>query len=104
MYLFFDTETTGFPKNWNAPVTDLDNWPRMVQIAWILGDKQGNRIEQQDHIIKPEGFKIPKDASKVHGITTKKAIRQGVALETVLREFNALVQKNRFSGGSQYQF
>jgi len=23
MYLFFDTETTGLPKNWKAPVTDL---------------------------------------------------------------------------------
>jgi len=30
MYLFFDTETTGLPRNWKAPVTDLDNWPRMV--------------------------------------------------------------------------
>jgi hypothetical protein len=29
MYLFFDTETTGLPKNWKAPVTDLNNWPRM---------------------------------------------------------------------------
>lgn len=25
MYLFFDTETTGLPKNWKAPVTDLNN-------------------------------------------------------------------------------
>lgn len=22
-YLIFDTETTGLPKNWKAPVTDL---------------------------------------------------------------------------------
>ncbi|MCF7886692.1 MAG: 3'-5' exonuclease [Candidatus Marinimicrobia bacterium] len=96
MYLFFDTETTGFPKNWKAPVTDLDNWPRMVQIAWVLGDKKGNRIEQQDYIIKPEGFKIPKDATKVHGITTDKANRKGADLETVLREFNALVTKTDY--------
>lgn len=32
---FFDTETTGIPKNWEAPVTDLSNWPRMVQIAYL---------------------------------------------------------------------
>jgi len=32
--LFFDTETTGLPKNWKAPVEQLDNWPRLVQIAW----------------------------------------------------------------------
>ena len=35
MYLFFDTETTGLPRRWNAPVTDVDNWPRLVQLAWI---------------------------------------------------------------------
>jgi len=26
MYLVFDTETTGLPKKWNAPLSDLDNW------------------------------------------------------------------------------
>ena len=34
MYLFFDTETTGLPKRWNAPVTDLENWPRSFAGAW----------------------------------------------------------------------
>jgi len=36
MYLFFDTETTGLPKNWKAPVTDLNNWPRLVQLAYLF--------------------------------------------------------------------
>ena len=53
MYLFFDTETTGLPKNWKAPVTDLENWPRMIQIAWILCDEAGNKLDTQVHIIKP---------------------------------------------------
>ena len=44
MYLFFDTETTGLPKNWKAPVTDIDNWPRMIQIGWLLSDENGKRI------------------------------------------------------------
>ena len=44
MYLFFDTETTGLPKRWNAPVTEVDNWPRLVQLAWISCDEQGNRL------------------------------------------------------------
>jgi DNA polymerase III subunit epsilon len=30
MYLFFDTETTGIPRNYKAPVADLQNWPRLV--------------------------------------------------------------------------
>ena len=47
MYLFFDTETTGLPKRWNAPVTDLENWPRLVQLAWIMYDDRGNMLESR---------------------------------------------------------
>ena len=67
MYLVFDTETTGLPNNFNAPVSDSGNWPRMVQIAWQLHDDEGNLIENQDYIIKPEGYDIPFNASRIHG-------------------------------------
>ena len=56
MFLIFDTETTGLPKDWNAPITDLDNWPRVVQLAWQIHDSEGKLIEVQDHIIYPDGF------------------------------------------------
>ena len=59
MYLIFDTETTGLPKNWNAPVSDIDNWPRCVQIAWQIHDSLGNCIENKDFLIKPDGYNIP---------------------------------------------
>ncbi len=93
MYLFFDTETTGLPKKWKAPVTDLNNWPRMIQIAWIFCDQNGTRIESDDFIIQPEGFTIPSDASRVHGISTEKAIREGEDLEQVLIKFGALADR-----------
>lgn len=96
MYLFFDTETTGLPRNWRAPVTDVDNWPRLVQIAWILADDQGNRLEIKDHIIKPDGFTIPLEASSVHGISTQRAIDEGVDLDEVLVAFAALVERADF--------
>ncbi len=44
MYLIFDTETTGLPRRWDAPLTDSDNWPRAVQIAWQLHDEWGALI------------------------------------------------------------
>jgi len=96
MYLFFDTETTGLPRNWKAPVTDLNNWPRMVQIAWILCDDKGNRIESDDFIIRPENFKISAEASRVHGISTERANMEGVDLEKVLLTFNELVEQADF--------
>lgn len=96
MYLFFDTETTGLPRNWKAPVTDLNNWPRMVQIAWILCDDEGNRIETSNYIIKPENFTIPVEASRIHGISTEKANNEGKDLEVVLLQFNELVKEADF--------
>lgn len=96
MYLFFDTETTGLPRNWKAPVTDLNNWPRMIQIAWILCDKSGNRIESRDFIIKPENFEIPRAASRIHGISTERAMNEGEELVCVLNNFNELVERSDF--------
>jgi len=87
MHLFFDTETTGLPKNWRAPITDSDNWPRLVQLAWIATDDGGKILSGQNQIIKPEGFTIPEPAAKVHGITTEKAIKEGINLKDALSEF-----------------
>ena len=92
MLLFFDTETTGVPRNYKAPVSDLNNWPRMVQVAWLLADEAGNEIESAEHIVKPAGFTIPADAAKIHGITTALALRDGVELKTVLASFALLLE------------
>lgn len=91
MYLFFDTETTGLPKNWNAPLTDLDNWPRMIQLAYLLSDDNGSRVAGGDFIIKPEGFTIPEDAARLHGISTDRALKEGRELGLVLLEFQTAV-------------
>ena len=86
--LFFDTETTGLPKNYKAPYTDTENWPRAVQIAWILY-KDGSEFSSSDCIIKPEGFLIPKESSDVHGFTDEIADQTGLPLKSVLKKFNA---------------
>ncbi len=93
MILFFDTETTGLPMNWKAPVTDLDNWPRMVSIAWLVYDDEGNKISGKEYIIKPEGYTIPSDASRIHGISTDYATTHGTDLLNVLKEFREAVNE-----------
>jgi DNA polymerase III epsilon subunit-like protein len=93
MYLFFDTETTGLPGSWKAPLSDLNNWPRLVQLAFLVFDKDGNELENGDFIIKPEGFTIPRVATKIHGISTQKAINEGHPLSEVLQHFYSILQK-----------
>ncbi len=104
MYLIFDTETTGLPANFNAPITDTENWPRMVQIAWQLHDDMGNLIEQKDFLIKPEGYNIPFDAERIHGISTELALKEGKDLEEVLHIFNEALQKAEFIVGHNIEF
>ncbi|TAL62011.1 MAG: 3'-5' exonuclease [Bacteroidetes bacterium] len=94
MYLFFDTETTGLPNNWNAPVLDTKNWPRMVQVAFLLYQSDGTLLESENYIIKPDGFKIPLDVSRMHGITTERAINEGEEIATVLSKFQTMTSKS----------
>lgn len=90
-YLFFDTETTGLPRNYRAPLTDFHNWPRVVQLAYLIYDDNGNELDQCDLIIKPDGFTIPSEASSVHGITTARALAEGQPLKTVLEQFTQAI-------------
>ena len=104
MYLIFDTETTGLPRNWNAPLSDSDNWPRCVQIAWQLHAPDGRMISHDDFIITPDGFDIPFESEKVHGISTALAKRDGIDIKTVLESFLAVVDQADFLVGHNLKF
>ena len=95
MYLFLDTETTGLPRSWRAPVSELENWPRLVQIAWARFDARHRHLQTKACIVRPEGFTIPREAQRVHGISTKRAIAEGRPLPGVLRRFAAAAAKAR---------
>lgn len=85
--LFFDTETTGLPKDYNEPYTNSDNWPRLVQLSWIIEDSKKNELEERDFIIKPDGFVIPEKSTKIHHIRHDWAERNGKDLVFILHEF-----------------
>ena len=104
MYLIFDTETTGIPHNKTAPLSDLENWPRLVQLAWQLHDRNGKLLSQESHIIKPVGFDIPFKAEQVHGISTKRAQQEGVALEEVFKLFIKDLDQTKLLVGHNIEF
>lgn len=93
MLLFFDTETSGLPRRWQAPITDLSNWPRLVQLAWILTDLDGNPIQSECRIVRPEGFRIDPGATRTHGITTARALREGEPLPEVLQSLEQALEQ-----------
>ena len=104
MFLVFDTETTGLPLNYRAPLSDFNNWPRMVQIAWQIHDIKGDLIEVKNYIIKPDGFTIPYNSEKIHGISTELALSKGIPLEEVLSLFSDALKQAKYIVGHNISF
>ncbi|MBN2265218.1 MAG: 3'-5' exonuclease [Candidatus Aminicenantes bacterium] len=85
--LFFDCETTGLPRvRYFSPEVVAD-WPRLVQLAWARYDHRGIEEKARSFIVKPDGFRIPPDSTRIHGITHARAVREGRNLAEVLDEF-----------------
>lgn len=88
--LVIDTETTGLPPLYYGkfldPITHYEKWGnkcRAVQIAWLLYD-DCNLIKQESHIIKPNGYYVPEESTRIHGISHEKAEKEGIELGFVL--------------------
>ena len=102
--IFFDTETTGLPLNYDAPCTDVDNWPRLVQLAWVMDADDGPSISAGNCLIRPEGFEIHERASLVHGITTERALASGVNIKEALGIFLRCVKASSLIVGHSVAF
>ena len=90
--LIFDLETTGLPLKRNAPISDSNNWPRIVQLAFGIYNNLGETIEEFNFIIKPKDFEIPENSTKIHKITNEYANNNGKDIETVLNIFLSKIE------------
>jgi DNA polymerase III epsilon subunit-like protein len=96
MYLFIDTETTGTPKNYNASYTEVDNWPRITQLAWKLYNKDFKLVKSFNSLIIPDGWKIPSEEELIqqgaknprffieNNMSTERCLNEGRELKGVL--------------------
>jgi DNA polymerase-3 subunit epsilon len=87
--LFWDTETTGKPL-YGQP-SELPEQPHLVQLAAVMCDEISGQIMQSiDVIIRPNGWTIPDEVTKIHGITTEYAANVGVPEEMSVMMFMEL--------------
>lgn len=87
MTLFFDTETNGLPKKMNAPAFDVNNWPRIIQLAFVVMTDEGQEVFSFCNLIKPEGWEIPKQEFWIkHGYSTEKNAAEGVPVREALQK------------------
>lgn len=86
-FLFFDTETTGLPKDRKIPAEkQKDNWADIVSISWMLFENE-KMITKASHIVKPGAWIIPEESTKIHGISHYLAVQTGSPLVDVLEQF-----------------
>ncbi|WP_337041874.1 3'-5' exonuclease [Emticicia sp. 17c] len=102
--VFFDTETTGLPYNYNAPFTYVQNWPRMVQLAFLEYHENGTLAARHNYIIKPEGYTIPPEATQIHRITTQQALTEGHDLSQILTLFQRVITESAILIAHNFEF
>lgn len=103
-HLFFDTECNGLPQFYDMDVRMTNNWPKVIQLAWIVTDEQGNVLKRKSHIITPEGFEINDNVANLTGITTTRAMREGIELTTALSDFMSDVNNAQLLIGHNIDF
>lgn len=89
MYLFIDTETTGWPLK--GP-RQQDGQGRVCQIAALLCDDKGNDIAKFKTLIKPDGWEISEGAQEVHGISLDLCEKKGIPQRVAIRVIYELMQ------------
>ncbi|MEP7107845.1 MAG: 3'-5' exonuclease [Ferruginibacter sp.] len=82
--LFIDTEASGLPKKWHLPYTAPGNWPNAVQVSWLIYNKDGQKIREQNHYISNNDFEISAAASRIHGLTKKFLDQNGILRRQLL--------------------
>jgi DNA polymerase-3 subunit epsilon len=86
--LFFDTETTGKPLKYTDSFKNVDNWPRIIQLAFALFDDSGNLIRKGCHLIKPDNWVIPNEKFWIeNGFFQEKSEAEGIPIQYALNDF-----------------
>ena len=101
MYLFFDTETTGFPlKDFKDPKN-----PRVTQLAWALVNEHGKPFKKYSSLIDPDGWEIPSvEQLKAQGnknpnffvennMSTERCKKEGRPIEFAIKHFIEAIEE-----------
>jgi DNA polymerase-3 subunit epsilon len=97
MYIFFDTETTGVPRNYKASPKDLNNWPRITQFAFIVTDEKFNIVKTFQALLQPDGWEVPTEKFFIdNNMSTERCKLEGLKAEIVLSEFVKWVNKSDY--------
>jgi DNA polymerase III alpha subunit (gram-positive type) len=104
--LLLDCETNGKPKDYKASVKDVDNWPRVIQLAWQLVNEWGDKvISKGNYFIKPDGWTVPNEEFWItHNLTQERCVSEGIPIRMVLNHFISDVEQANFIVAHNLEF
>ncbi|QDT07970.1 hypothetical protein K227x_64000 [Rubripirellula lacrimiformis] len=95
--LAIDTETHDSPSDWRGASDNVECWPRIVEIGWVLAvagpSGIGEVLERRSLLIRPSGWKITAEAFGVHGIAQEQCETSGVSIDYALDELREAIQE-----------
>lgn len=93
-FLIFDVETDGLPKSKYAFPEEVNNWPRVLQISWLLFDKSGDIIDFDNSYLKYHGH-VPEKATEKNRITDEILLEKGQDHQVVWNKFIDAVRNSK---------
>ncbi len=102
-FMIFDNETDGLPKSKekNVPMSRLEHWPRVIQLAWTVCDADGIDRSWGNYLIKPAGWAIPAPEDppnfwQKHGFTQERSLAEGVPIAEAAAHFVGDLQSCKY--------
>ena len=106
LVLCFDTETTGLPEGRNTSIYELEKWPHIVQLSFMVYDTEQKKIVQEyDEIIRiGENVELTPKSVEIHGITREMIEKRGIPITDALNAFKCALQNTDCSIGHNLSF
>lgn len=96
MYLIFDVSPIAKVTNYKASFTDVNAWPRLAHISWIVLGEDLKPIEDFDNIVVGNPIKFDEEIKKNLKIDDEDIRKKGASLEEILKSFNTSVSKVKY--------
>lgn len=89
MYAVIDTETSGL-FDFSKPA-DAEGQPRLAHLCMILLDDDPNEQGVIDHLVRPDGWTMGAEASKINGLTDEILLEKGIPVAEVLALYASMI-------------
>lgn len=94
LIMILDTETTGLPKNRSSSIYNTNEWPYVLQLSFIIFNKNSLQIDfSYNKIIKVDDeIIIPQESTNIHGINRQMS-NSGINILDALTTLNKYINE-----------